>query len=125
VNIRPGESKVLLGTCFIPTRNWNNVDELKGGTQNRCYLIEWQCRITCSCRKTVASIYAPVNRAPDKELSLMQQPDFHPLISTSWMVGLTNGYYGSGLYNYTMGLSNNFTYKSFSFSFSLDTDMVG
>ncbi|HEY4155289.1 MAG TPA: hypothetical protein VGM24_07670, partial [Puia sp.] len=45
-----------------------------------------------------------------------------PVVNTSPLdaYGLQNGYYGSGLPNYTMGFTNNLRYKNFNFNFSFD-----
>ena len=124
VNIRPVESKdfnwILLYTY---ARNWNRVEQLSGGTQNPLLFgLNGGPELRAVVGKTVASIYAPVEaRSPDGKV-IADATTGLPAVNQTPLdqYGLTNGYYGSGLYDYTMGLSNTFTYKSFSFSFSLD-----
>ena len=123
VNLKPIASKNFTWTMlYTYARNWNNVDQLNGATQNPLLFgLVGGPEIRAVVGKTVASIYAPVEaKTPDGKTivdattglpSVNQKPD---------KFGLTNGYYGTGLYTYTMGLSNTFTYKDFSLSFSLD-----
>lgn len=124
INLRPVETKDFVwNILYTYARNWNNVDELAGATQNPLLFgLNGGPEIRAVVGKTVASIYAPVEA---------KTPDGRPIVDATTGLatvntapldkyGLTNGYLGSGLYDYTMGLSNNFTYKNFNLGFSLD-----
>jgi TonB-linked SusC/RagA family outer membrane protein len=108
---------------YTYSRNINRVEELTGATQNPLIFgVAQGPELRAVVGKTVASIYAPV---PQKSLAgqLVVDPSTgFPAqnISPLDKYGLTNGYLGSGLYDYTMGLSNSLTYKSFSLGFSFD-----
>jgi TonB-linked SusC/RagA family outer membrane protein len=108
---------------YTYARNWNNVDELTGSTQNPLLFgLGGGPEIHAVVGKTVASIYAPVaQKTPSGQIVVDPSTGF-PAANTTQLdkYGTTYGYYGSGLYNFTMGLGNSFTYKSFSLSFSLD-----
>lgn len=107
---------------YTYTKNWNKVENLTGSQQNPLLFSAYSAQERAVVGKTVASIYAPVpQKSPDGKIVVnaltgMPQQNTDSLDK----YGNQYGYYGSGLYNYTMGLSNTFTYKNFQLSFSFD-----
>jgi TonB-linked SusC/RagA family outer membrane protein len=124
LNVKPVMTKDFTWSLtYLFTRNWNNVDNLNGNpTQNPVILSEYAAEQRAVVGKTVASIYAPVaQKTPDGKTVVDATTGFPTLNQTPLdKYGLTNGYYGSGLYTYTMGLTNQFEYKGFVLSASLD-----
>jgi TonB-linked SusC/RagA family outer membrane protein len=108
--------------AYTYARNWNEVISLNGATQNPIiFSIVGGPEERAVVGKTVASIYAPVPQLTPTGQTVVDPNTGYPVVNqTPDKNGLTNGYFGSGLYNYTMGLTNSFTYKNFNLSFSLD-----
>jgi len=110
---------------YLYTKNINNVDNLTGGSPNPQISSAYDAQLHAVVGKTVASIYAPVPQlTPDGKTvvsSVTGEPTLNDtVLDSSYGQKQKFGYYGSGLYNYTMGLTNTFTYKSFQLGFSLD-----
>ncbi|MEO6960578.1 MAG: SusC/RagA family TonB-linked outer membrane protein, partial [Puia sp.] len=123
VNVKPVNTQnVEWGFTFLYTKNWNNVDNLTGNVPNPVLNSVYEAELRAVVGKTVASIYAPVpQKSPDGQIVVNAQTGL-PIVNTTPLdqYGLKNGYYGSGLPNYTMGFSNMVRYKDFSMNFSLD-----
>ena len=124
LNLRPIETKDFVWSLiYTYAKNDNRVINLTGGTLNPVVFgITNGPELRAVVGKSVASIYAPVpQKTPDGKIVVDATTGFPSINQTPLdQFGLKNGYFGSGLYDYTMGLSNNFQYKSFSLSFSLD-----
>ena len=123
LNLRPVETKNFTWSLiYIYTKNWNVVDNLTGSIQNPLLSSQYDAELRAVVGKTVASIYAPVpQKTPDGKI-VVDATTGYPSINTTPLdnLGQTKGYYGSGLYNYTMGLVNTFTYKNITLNFSFD-----
>ncbi|HMG67852.1 MAG TPA: SusC/RagA family TonB-linked outer membrane protein, partial [Chitinophagaceae bacterium] len=124
LNARPVDTKDFTWSLIYTfTKNWNNVDQLTGATQNPLLFgLNGGPEIRAVVGKTVASIYAPVpEKTPDGK-TIVDATTGLPTVNIAPLdqFGLANGYFGSGLYDYTMGLSNTLTYKNFSLGFSFD-----
>ncbi|HMH23291.1 MAG TPA: SusC/RagA family TonB-linked outer membrane protein [Puia sp.] len=104
-------------------RNWNKVDELTGATKNPLiYGVSGGAGLRSVLGKSVASIYAPVPQKTSDGRVVVDANSGFPMVNATPLdkFGLADGYFGAGIYDYTMGLSNSFAYKSFALSFSLD-----
>jgi len=124
LNVRPVETKDFTWSLiYTYTKNWNKVEKLTGATQNPLIFgLNGGAELRSVVGKTVASIYAPVaQRTPDGKIVVDPTTGF-PTVNLTPLdkFGLANGYFGSGLYDYTMGLSNSITYKNLSLNFSFD-----
>jgi hypothetical protein len=123
VNIRPVEARnVEWDLTYLYTKNWNNVDNLTGNVPNPVLFGAYDAEMRAVVGKTVASIYAPVpQKSPDGKI-VVNPASGLPIVNTSPLDenGLQNGYYGSGLPNYTMGLSSHLRVKDFDLNFSFD-----
>jgi TonB-linked SusC/RagA family outer membrane protein len=128
LNARPVDGRDFRWSfTYVYSRNLNNVDNLYGsqdqhplinGVISGSSVLEERAPVG----KTVASIYAttaavspsgqivvdPVTGLPQQNEVALDQ------------FGNPNKYFGSGLYTYTMGMTNTFTYKNFQLSGSLD-----
>ena len=103
------------------TKNWNNVEQLTG-SQDPLLSSEYNAELRAVVGKTVASIYEIVPQlSPGGQIVVNPQTGL-PIANQTPLDanGLTKGYFGTALYNYTMGLVNTFKYKNFSLNFSLD-----
>ncbi len=121
-NARPVDGKNFSWNfSYVFAKNLNKVVSLTG-SQDPLLNSAFDTELRAVVGKTVASIYTIVpERSPSGQVvvnpvSGLPLPNTTPLDSN----GLVKGYMGSGLYDYTMGLTNTFTYKDFSLSFSLD-----
>ncbi len=126
LNVKPVETKNFdWNFTYVFARNWNNVDNLNGTSPDPLLTTEGSfedAEMRAVVGKTVASIYSVVpQKSPTGQIVVNPTTGF-PLPNTTPLDanGLTKGYYGSGLYTYTMGLTNTFTYKAFSLNFSFD-----
>ncbi|HTQ65383.1 MAG TPA: SusC/RagA family TonB-linked outer membrane protein [Puia sp.] len=124
INLRPIETRDFQWSLlYTYARNWNKVLDLTGASQNPLIFgLNGGPEIRAVVGKSVASIYAPVPQmTPDGKVVVDATTGF-PTINLTPLdkYGLTNGYFGSGLYDYTMGLSNTFSYKNFTLIFSFD-----
>jgi TonB-linked SusC/RagA family outer membrane protein len=123
VNAIPVKGRDFTWTLgYTYARNWNNVDQLTGATQNPIiFSISTGAEERAVVGKTVASIYAPGPQYTPNGQIVVDATTGYPVVNqTPDKNGLTNHYFGSGLYNYTMGMTNSFTYKNLNLSFSLD-----
>jgi hypothetical protein len=121
-NAKPVESKDFTWNfTYVFAKNWNKVVSLQG-SQDPLLASIFDTELRAVVGKTVASIYTIVpERSPSGQIvvnpvSGLPLPNTAPLDSNH----LSKGYIGSGLYDFTMGLTNTFTYKNFSLGFSLD-----
>ena len=123
VNIRPIDTKSIeWDLTFLYTKNWNNVDNLTGNVPNPFLTGAYDAEMRAVVGKTVASIYAPVpQQSPDGKIVVNPATGL-PLVNTTVLDsnGSQNGYYGSGLPNYTMGLSSHLRVLNFDLNFSFD-----
>lgn len=110
---------------YIFSRNWNRVDNLNGTSPDPLLTGEGDygdAEMRAVVGKTVASIYSIVpQKTPSGQIVVnpttgLPLPNESPLDAN----GLVKGYFGTGLYTYTMGLTNTFSYKNFSLNFSFD-----
>ena len=128
MNAKPIETRNFTWSfTYIFTKNINNVDNLEGsqdqhplinGITTGSSVVEERAVVG----KTAASIYGTTAALTpsgqviaDPVTGLPQQNEV-----ALDKLGNPNRYFGSGLYTYTMGLSNTFTYKNFQLSASLD-----
>ncbi len=124
LNVRPVDTKDFTWSfIYTYTKNWNKVDELTGATQNPLIFgLNGGPELRAVVGKSVASIYAPVAQlTPDGKI-VVDATTGLPTVNLTPLdkYGLANGYFGSGLYDYTMGLTNTFSYKNLSLNFSFD-----
>lgn len=123
LNARPVETKGFSWYfTYIFTRNWNNVDNLNGGPPNPVINTAYDAELRAVVGKTVASIYAPVAQLSPDGKTVVSASTGLPVANLSVLDqnGMTKGYYGTGLYTYTMGFNNTFEYKNFALNFTLD-----
>lgn len=124
LNVRPVQTRdVTWNFTYIFSKNWNRVDNLQGAQQNPLIFSAYDAELRAVVGKTVASIYAPVPQmTPDgKHVVVDEKTGYQTLNSTPLdKFGLTKGFYGNGLYDYTMGFNNTVTYKNLSLNFALD-----
>ncbi len=123
LNVTPVETKDFTWSfTYLFTKNVNNVDNLTGNIQNPLLTSAYSAELRAVVGKSVASIYAPVAAKTPDGKTVVDASTGYPSLNTAPLdkYGLQNGYYGSGLYDYTMGLINTFNYKNFSLNFSLD-----
>jgi len=126
LNLKPIETRNFSWTLtYVFAKDWNKVLSLTGASQDPL-LFGFASAIDAELRavvgKTVASIYDGVpQKSPTGQIVVNPQTGFSiPNATPLDPFGQVKGYYGSALYNYTMGLTNTFTYKDFSLSASLD-----
>ncbi len=124
LNLIPVQTKNFSWTInYTFTKNWNEVLNLTGASQNPLIFgIAGGPELRAVVGKSVASIYDIVPQLSPGGQIVVNPVTGLPLANTTPLdkYGLTNGFYGNGLYNYTMGLTNAFSYKSFQFGFSFD-----
>ena len=126
LNVKPVESRdVNWNFTYVFSRNWNRVDNLNGTSPDP--LLTGQgtlgdAEMRAVVGKTVSSIYSVVPQLSPTGQVVVNPTTGLPLANTSPLDanGLTKGYFGTGLYTYTMGLTNTVSYKNFSLNFSLD-----
>jgi TonB-linked SusC/RagA family outer membrane protein len=123
LNVRPvNTANVEWSFTYLFTKNFNNVDYLSGDQKNPVLTGVYDAELRAVVGKSVASIYAPVpQKSPDGKIVVSAVTGL-PIVNTTPLdqYGLQNGYYGSGLPDYTMGFTNMVRYKDFSLNFSLD-----
>jgi TonB-linked SusC/RagA family outer membrane protein len=121
-NAKPVEGKDFSWNfTYVFAKNINKVESLTG-SQDPLLNQAFDTELRAVVGKTVASIYTIVpERTPTGQL-IVNPTSGEPLPNTTALDnnGLVKGYMGSGLYDFTMGLTNTFTYKSFSLSASFD-----
>ena len=107
---------------YVFARNWNNVDNLNGGTPNPVILSAYDAELRAVVGKTVASVYAPVAQMTPDGKTVVDATTGYPALNLSPLdqFNSVKGYYGTGLYTYTMGFNNTFEYKNFSLNATLD-----
>lgn len=124
LNARPVETKDFSWSfVYTYTKNWNKVEELTGATQNPLIFgLNGGAELRAVVGKTVASIYAPVAQKTPDGKTVVDATTGLPTVNVAPLdqFGLANGYFGSGLYDYMMGLTNSVSYKNFTLNFSLD-----
>jgi TonB-linked SusC/RagA family outer membrane protein len=124
VNLRPINTRYFSwNLTYLFSKNLNKVLSLQGSsTQDPLLAGVYSVEMRAVVGKTAASIYAPVPQmTPDgKNVVVDATTGYQTLNATPGQYGITNGYYGSALYDYTMGLTNTFAVRDFSLSFSLD-----
>ncbi len=123
LNVRPVEMKSFSWYfTYVFTRNWNNVDNLTGGPANPVLNTAYDAELRAVVGKTVASIYAPVpQKTPDGRIVVDASTGYPTANATPLDAnGLVKGYYGTGLYTYTMGFNNTFEYKNIALNFTFD-----
>ncbi len=126
LNARPVETRnVTWNFTYVFSRNWNRVDNLNGTSPDPLLtgqgtLSDAEMRAVVG--KTVSSIYSVVPQRTPSGQVVVNPVTGLPLPNASALDanGLVKGYFGTGLYTYTMGLTNTVTYKSLSLNFSLD-----
>ncbi|HTC19847.1 MAG TPA: TonB-dependent receptor, partial [bacterium] len=121
-NARPVETRNFTWTfTYIFAKNLNKVVSLQG-SQNPLLNFVYNIEMRAVVGKSVASIYGPVPVTTPKGQIVVDPNTTMPVTNTAALdaYGDTKGYYGSALYDYTMGLTNTFTYKSFSLTGTLD-----
>ena len=123
INVKPVNTKNLTwDLTFLYSKNWNNVDNLTGNTRNPLLTGAYEAELRAVVGKTVASIYAPVpQKTPDGRIVVSARTGL-PVVNTTTLDenGMQNAYYGSGLPNYCMGLTNMLRYRNLSLNFSFD-----
>jgi TonB-linked SusC/RagA family outer membrane protein len=124
LNLKPVVTRDFTwNVVYIFAKDWNKVVSLTGTTPNPVLNTAYDAEMRAVIGKSVASIYAPVPQmTSDGKHIVVSASSGLPLVNTTPLdkYNLQNGYYGSGLYNYTMGLTNTFTYKEWSLNFNLD-----
>lgn len=123
LNLRPITTRNFSwNLTYVFSKNMNKVVQLDGSSQDPLLASAYSAEMRAVVGKTVASIYAPVPQmTPDgKHVVVDATTGYQTLNATPGDFGITNGYYGSALYDYTMGLTNTFAVKDFTLSFSLD-----
>lgn len=124
LNLKPVNTKNFTwSVIYTYTKNWNKVEELTGATQNPLIFgLNGGAELRAVTGKTVASIYAPVPQRTSDGKIVVDATTGLPTVNLEPLdqFGLANGYFGSGLYDYTMGLSNSVSYKNLSLNFSFD-----
>jgi TonB-linked SusC/RagA family outer membrane protein len=126
LNATPVQTRSLTWNfTYVFSRNWNRVDNLNGTSPDPLLTAEGtlgDAEMRAVVGKTVASIYSVVpQRSPSGQVVVNPTTGL-PLPNATALDanGLIKGYFGTGLYTYTMGLTNTVTYKSLSLNFSLD-----
>ena len=128
VTLKPFEGRDFSWTMiYTYTKNTNKVENLTGSSQNPLLTSAYDAELRAVVGKSVASIYAPVPQKTTDGKIVVDPTTGYPTLNQTPLDanGLTKGYYGSGLYDYTMGLVNTFTYKGFQLNFSFDLRMGG
>ncbi len=128
LTLKPFEGKNFSWTMvFTYTKNNNKVESLTGSSPNPLLTSAYDAELRAVVGKSVASVYAPVpQKTPDGKVVVDPTTGYPALNQTPLDAnGMTKAYYGSGLYNYTMGLVNTLTYKNFQLNFSFDLRMGG
>jgi TonB-linked SusC/RagA family outer membrane protein len=126
LNVKPVVSRDFnWNFTYVFARNWNKVDNLNGTSPDPLLTTEGSfsdAEMRAVVGKTVASIYEGVPQKSPTGQIVVNPITGLPLNNTTPLDanGLTKGYYGSGLYTYTMGITNTFTYKALSLNFSFD-----
>ncbi|HTJ13844.1 MAG TPA: SusC/RagA family TonB-linked outer membrane protein [Dinghuibacter sp.] len=123
LNVKPVETRNFTWNfTYTFSRDWNKVLSLSGATQNPLLTSAYAVEMRAVVGKTVASIYGPVAAKTPNGQTIVDATTGYPTQNLQALdqFGNANGYYGTGLYTYMMGLSNTFTYKDFSLSGSLD-----
>jgi TonB-linked SusC/RagA family outer membrane protein len=123
VNLKPVEGKNFNWTIgYVFSKNINKVVSLTGASQDPLLAGVFDVEMRAVVGKTVASIYTVVPQLSPSGQVVVNPVTGQPLPNATPLDnnGLTKGYMGSGLYDYTMGLTNTFTYKDFSLNFSFD-----
>lgn len=123
VTVKPVDTKnVEWSLTYLYAKNWNNVDNLAGNTPNPLLFSAYDAELRAVVGKTVASVYAPVPQKSPTGQIVVNQSTGLPAQNTTPLdkYGLQNGYYGSALPNYTMGLNSMVRFMDFSLNFSFD-----
>lgn len=126
LNVKPIVSRDFnWNFTYVFARNWNNVDNLNGTSPDPLLIAEGSlgdAEMRAVVGKTVASIYSDVPQKSPTGQIVVNPTTGLPLANTSPLDanGLKKAYFGTGLYTYTMGLTNTFSYKNFSLNFSFD-----
>ena len=108
---------------YTYTKNDNKVLDLNGGTsQNPVLTSAYDAELRAVVGGTVAAIYAPVPQMTADGKTVVDASTGLPVLNTTPLdkYGNQKGFYGNGLYDYSMGLTNTFTYKNFQLNFSFD-----
>jgi TonB-linked SusC/RagA family outer membrane protein len=123
MNLRAIESKNFNWNInYVFSRNINTVEHLTGASQDPLLNAAFETDLRAVVGKSVASIYtvvpqqSPTGQVVVNPVTGMPLPNTTPLDNN----GLTKAYMGSGLYDFTMGLTNTFAYKNFALNFTLD-----
>ena len=123
LNLVPVETKNFSWSLtYLYSKNINNVDNLTGGPSNPTINTAYSTEMHAVVGKSVASIYAPVPQLSPDGKTVVRASDGMIVQNTTPLDNNNQslGYYGNGLYDYTMGLTNTFKYKDFQLNFSLD-----
>jgi TonB-linked SusC/RagA family outer membrane protein len=122
VNLKAVESKNFnWNITYVFSKNINKVEQLTGASQDPLLNFIFDAEMRAVVGKSVASIYDVVpQKSPTGQIVVNPATGMPLPNETEDNLGLTKGYMGSGLYDYTMGLTNTFSYKDFSLNFSLD-----
>ncbi len=126
LNLIPIEFKNFTwNLTYIFSRDWNKVENLNGATSQNPLVgpnVASDVELRAVVGKTVASIYTIVPQKTPSGQIVVNPVSGQSLPNQTHLdkFGMVKGYMGSGLYDYTMGLTNTFTYKDFSLNFSLD-----
>ena len=128
LNVKPVDSKDFKWSfTYVFSKNINKVENLYG-SQDQHPLINGVTSGSSDVEeravlgKSVASIYATTAALSPTGQIIVNPVTGYPQQNAAALdqFGNPDKYFGNGLYNYTMGLSNTFTYKNFQLSASLD-----
>jgi len=122
VNLKPIAGKDFnWSIVYVFSKNINKVVSLTGASQDPLLANALDAELRAVVGKSVASIYTVVPQLSPSGQVVVNPSSGLPLPNaTPDKNGLVKGYMGSGLYDYTMGLTNTFVYKNFSLNFSFD-----
>jgi TonB-linked SusC/RagA family outer membrane protein len=121
-NAKPVDGKDFTwNIAYVFAKNINKVISLTG-SQDPLLNQTFDTELRAVVGKSVASIYTIVPETTPTGQIIVNPTSGQPLPNTTPLDknGLVKAYMGSGLYDFTMGFTNTFTYKNFSLSASLD-----
>jgi hypothetical protein len=128
VTVKPVTTKdINWSLTWTYSKDMSHVDYLTTGTPNPILFTAYSAELRAVVGKTVAGIYAPVPQKTPTGQEVVNPATGLPIVNTDPLdqYGLQNGYYGSALPDYIMGLYNSFRYKDFSLFFTLDLHYGG
>lgn len=115
LNAKPVDTKNFQWNLnFNYSKNWNKVINLTGGPKKVILNTAYDAELDAIPGKSVTAMYAPVPQYTADGKLIVSAATGVPIQDTA------KGYYGDAENDYRMGLTTNFTYKSWSLSFTLD-----